>query len=206
MRAEMQVCAMCLAGAMIWFTGASVAQQNRKTGAKNDLKTTTAVAQIGLQTSAMSAQHAELLKLAGDYDRTVKFVGQTGAMAAPSSGTCKISVVLAGKFLLEESHDVVFGKAVDGLRVYGYNDGTKQYEMARMYSMSNAITMMKGTSSDGGKTIDYAGDSSSGGMGGAVLHAKLERISNDEFTVTMSTMGANGKDTPFQETIYKRRK
>lgn len=203
---EMQVCAMCFAGAMIWFTGASMAQQNRKTGANNDLKTTAAVAQMGPQTSAMSAQHAELVKLAGDYDRTVKFVGQTGAMAAPSSGTCKFSAVLGGKFLLEESHDVVFGKPVDGLRIYGYNDATKQYEMARMYTMSNAITIMKGTSSDGGKTIDYAGDSSSGGMGGAVLHAKLERTSDDEFTVTMSTRGANGKDVAFQETIYKRRK
>jgi len=209
MRSTMQVCAVALglAAAIIWFAGASVkAQQNRRPGAIDALTVTATVAQMGAQTPTTSAEHAELMKLAGDYDRTVKFVGQTGAMSAPSSGTCTISVVLGGRFLMEESHDVVFGKPVDGLRIYGYNDATKQYEMARMYTMSNAITTMKGTSSDGGKTIDYAGDGGSGGMGGAVLHAKLERTSDDEFTVTMSTMGANGKDAAFQETIYKRRK
>ena len=209
MRSTVQVCAMFLAlgMTMIWFAGASAkAQQNRRADVIDDLRVTAAVAQMGAQTPATSAEHAELMKLAGDYDRTVKFVGQTGAMAAPSLGTCKISVALGGRFLMEESHDVVFGKPVDGLRIYGYNDATKQYEMARMYTLSNAITMMKGTSGDGGKTIDYAGDNGSGGMGGAALHAKLERTSDDEFTVTMSTMGANGKDTPFQETIYKRRK
>src|SRR5690348_2409313 len=209
MRSTMQVCAVALglAAAIIWFAGASVkAQQNRRPGAIDALTVTATVAQMGAQTPTTSAEHAELMKLAGDYDRTVKFMGQTGAMAAPSSGTCTISVVLGGRFLMEESHDVVFGKPVDGLRIYGYNDAAKQYEMARMYTMSNAITMMKGTSSDGGKTIDYAGDSGSGGMGGAVLHAKLERMSDDEFTVTMSTVGTNGKNAAFQETIYKRRK
>jgi uncharacterized protein DUF1579 len=209
MRTEMQVCTMFLAlgTTMIWFANASVkGQEKRRPGAIDDLRFAVATEQVGAQTPTTSAEHAELMKLTGDYDRTVKFVGQTGAMAAPSSGTCTISVVLGGRFLMEESHDVVFGKPVDGLRIYGYNDATKQYEMARMYTMSNAITMMTGTSSEGGKTIDYAGDSGSGGMGSAALHAKLERTSDDEFTVTMSTMGANGKDTPFQETIYKRRK
>ena len=203
----MQVCAMFLAlvASVIWFSGASVrAQQNRRAGAGENLEFL-AVAQMGTQTAAISAQHTELMKLAGDYNRTVKFLGQTGAMAAPSSGTCKISVVLGGRFLMEESHDVVFGKPVDALRIYGYNDATKQYEMARMYTMSNAITMMKGTSSDGGKTINYAGEGGTAGMGGAALHAKLERTSDDEFTVTMSTAGANGKSVAFQETIYKRK-
>lgn len=152
------------------------------------------------------APHALLLKLTGEYNRVVKFVGQAGAMAAPSSGTCKISGVLGGRFILEESHDTVFGKPVDGLRIYGYNDATKQYEMARMYTMSNAITLMKGTSSDGGETIDYVGEAGSAGMGSMQLHAKMQQVNADEFTVTMSTVSANGKDTPFQETIYTRKK
>ena len=209
MRAGMQACAMFLAlgATVVWFSGASVkAQRTARAGAIENPEFLDAAAQMGSQTATMSAQHTELVKLAGDYDRTVKFLGQTGAMAAPSSGTCRISVVLNGRFLMEESHDVVFGKPVDGLRIYGYNDATRQYEMARMYTMSTAITMMKGASSDGGKTIDYAGETGTGGMVGGALHAKLERASDDEFAVTMSTTGANGKNVAFQETIYKRRK
>ena len=204
-RWEMRVFAMFLVmSAMILIAGSPTkAQQNRRIGAIGKLEVKAAVAQMGT-TAAAGAEHTELLKLSGDYDRVVKFLGQTGAMAAPSKGTCKITVVLGGKFLMEESHDTVFGKPVDGLRIYGYNDATKQYEMARMYTMSNAITMMKGTSSDGGKTIDYAGGTA--GMGDTALHAKLERVNNDEFTVTMSSTDANGKDTPFQETIYRRKK
>lgn len=128
-------------------------------------------------------------------------------MAQPSSGTCTFSVELGGRFVVEKSHDVVFGRPVDGLRIYGYNDTAKEYEMARMYTMSNAITLMKGTSSDGGKTIDYVGEGAGMGAGGAApLKAKFVQMDADRFTVTMSTTGANGKDMPFQETIYTRKK
>lgn len=205
-RLEMRVFTMLLVmAAVVLLAGASAkSQQNNRIGAIGNFEFKAAGAPAGMQSAAMNAEHTELLKLAGDYDRTVKFLGQTGAMAAPSKGTCTITVVLGGRFLMEESHDTVFGKPVDGLRIYGYNDATKQYEMARMYTMSNAITLMKGKSSDGGKTIDYAGGTA--GMGNATLHSKLERVNDDEFTVTMSATDANGKDAPFQETIYTRKK
>lgn len=153
------------------------------------------------EAGAKDAEHAMLAKLAGHYDRTIKFLGQTGAMAQPSSGTCTFTVELGGRFVVEKSHDVVFGRPVDALRIYGYNDATKQYEMARMYTMSNAITLMKGTSSDGGKTIEYSAEGSK-----MPLRAKFVQVDADRFTVTMSTTGANGKDMPFQETIYTRAK
>lgn len=156
---------------------------------------------------AKDAEHATLAKLAGNYDRVIKFLGQTGAMAQPSSGTCTFSVELGGRFVVERSHDVVFGRPVDALRIYGYDDATKQYEMARMYTMSNAITLMKGTSSDEGETINYVGEASGiGRTGAAPLKAKFVRVDADRFTVTMSTTDANGKDMPFQETIYTRKK
>lgn len=165
--------------------------------------------QMGGQNAAAGpsdAQHALLLKLVGEYDRVIKFVGQTGSMAAPSSGTCKISAVLGGRFILEESHDTVFGRAVDGLRIYGYDDATKQFEMARMYTMSNGITLMKGTSSDGGNTIEFAGEAGTGRTGSMVMHAQMKQIDADRFSVVLLTVGADGKETPFQETDYTRKK
>ncbi|HKF53150.1 MAG TPA: DUF1579 family protein [Candidatus Acidoferrales bacterium] len=163
--------------------------------------------QMGGQAGPNDAEHQSLAKLAGEYDRVIKFVGQTGAMAQPSSGTCTFSVELGGRFIVEKSHDVVFGRPVDGLRIYGYNDKTKEYEMARLYTMSNGITLMKGTSSDGGKTIDYVGEGAGMGAGGAApLKAKFVQLDADRFTVTMSTTDANGKDMPFQETDYTRKK
>jgi hypothetical protein len=152
------------------------------------------------------AAQASLAKLAGQYNRVIQFVGQTGAAAAPSSGTAKITVVLGGRFILEESSDTVFGRPVEGLRLYGYNNVTKQYEMARMYTMSTGITMMKGTSSDGGKTIDFRGDTDTAGMAKMPLHAHFHQVDDDQFVVTLSTSGADGKESAFQETTYTRKK
>lgn len=155
--------------------------------------------------SANDAQHAALAKLAGDWDRTIKFVGQTGAMAQPSSGLSKFSVALGGRFIVEESHDTVFGRPVDGLRIYGYNDATGQYEMARMYTMSNGITLMKGPSSDGGKAIDFDGETGAGSKS-MPMRALFRQMDDDHFSVTMATVGADGKNMPFQETDYTRKK
>lgn len=109
-------------------------------------------------------------------------------------------MVLGGRFILEESTDTVFGRPVEGLRLYGYNNATKQYEMVRMYTMSTGITMMKGTSTDDGKTIDFVGDPE------MALHAQLRQVNDEEFTVVLSTTGADGKESAFQETDYTRKK
>ncbi len=152
------------------------------------------------------APQESLAKLAGDYTRIIKFLGPAGAGMAASSGTAKISSVLGGRFLLEESTDTVMGRTVDGLRLYGYNNGTKQYEMVRTYTMSTAMTMMTGTSSDGGKTIDFVGTTDAAGKAGAPLHAQFRVLSDDNFIVTLSTIGDDGKDAPFQSTEYTRKK
>jgi hypothetical protein len=152
------------------------------------------------------APQASLAKLAGEYKRVIKFVGPAGAGIAPSSGTAKISVVLGGRFILEESTDKVMGREVEGLRLYGYNNATKQYEMARMYTMSTAITMMTGTSTDDGKTIAFIGSTDTPGVGRTVLHAEFHVVDDDRFVVTLSTTGDDGKDSPFQETDYARKK
>jgi hypothetical protein len=203
--------ARVIAGAVTGFLFAAILFLGGTAVAKHRARSVgTAGAQMGGQRGVVGpndAEHAMLAKLAGEYDRVIKFVGQTGAMAQPSSGTCTFSVELGGRFIVEKSHDVVFGRPVDGLRIYGYNDATKEYEMARMYTMSNAITLMKGTSSDDGKTIEYIGEAM--GMraaGAAPLRAKFVRVDADRFAVTMSTTDANGKDMPFQETIYTRKK
>lgn len=198
-----------LCGAIL-FTSATTLAAHRARNVAASAEPTRSGEQMGAQRSAAGpndAEHQSLAKLAGEYDRVIKFLGQQGAMAQPSSGTCTFSAVLGGRFVVEKSHDVVFGRPVDGLRIYGYNDTTKEYEMARMYTMSNAITLMKGTSSDGGKTIDYVGEGAGmGARGTAPLKAKFVRVDDDQFSVTMSTTDANGKDMPFQETIYTRKK
>jgi hypothetical protein len=155
--------------------------------------------------SKPGAEQAFLAKRAGEYTRAVKFVNQPGTDGMASTGTSKISVVLDGRFIQEENNDVVFGRPVAGLRLWGYNNVTKQYEAVWTYTMSTAILMLTGTSDDGGKTVDYNGNTDEP-RGKIPLHARVCQIDDDQFVVTLFSKGEDGKEAAFQETTYTRKK
>lgn len=147
---------------------------------------------------AVGAQQKFLAKRAGSYTRVIKFMGQPGEW----KGTSKISVILGGRFIMEENHDTVMGRPVEGMRILGYDDSSKNYELISMYTMSTGITKFTGTSNDGGRTVEYSTISSE--PQGQVLHALIRQVNEDEFVVTLSAPGSDGKFKPFQETTYTR--
>ncbi len=148
---------------------------------------------------AVGAQQEFLARRAGNYTRIIKFTGQPGEW----KGTSKISVILGGRFIMEENHDSVFGRPVEGIRILGYDDSSKRYEMISMYTMSTAITKFTGTSDDEGRTVEYSAMSSEPKRE-VPLQALIRQVNNNEFVVTLSTRGPNGKFAPFQETTYTR--
>lgn len=148
---------------------------------------------------AVGAQQRFLAQRAGTYTRVIRFLGRPGEW----KGTSKISVILGGRFILEENRDTVFGKPVEGIRILGYDDATKRYEMVSLYTMSTSITKFTGTSTDGGRTVDYSAMSSEP-QGEVPLHALIRQVNNEKFVVTLSARGSNGKFQPFQETTYTR--
>ncbi len=147
-----------------------------------------------------------LAKRAGEYTRVVRFVGQPGGQSEPSTGTSTMSVVLGGRFLQEEYHDVVFGRPVAGMRLFGFDDATGEYEAAWTYTMSTAILMLKGTSKDGGKVVDYSGESAAGDGKTFALHVRVRQVDDDHIVMTLSMTGPDGKFNTFQETTYTRKK
>jgi len=147
-----------------------------------------------------------LAKRAGEYTRTIKFVGQPNADANASSGTSKISVALGGRFVVEENNDTVFGRPVSGTRIYGFNNITRQFEVVSMYTGSTAMIFFTGTSSDGGKTIDLTGATQNLRGEKVPLHAVIRQVDDNQFVVTLMSAGADGKESAFQETTYTRKK
>lgn len=150
---------------------------------------------------AVGAQQQFLAKRAGSYTRVIKFVGQPGEW----KGTSKISAILGGRFIMEENRDTVMGRPVEGIRILGYDDASKHYELISMYTMSTGITKFTGTSSDGGRTVDYSAMSSEP-QGEVPLHALIRQFNDNEFVVTLSARGPDGQFKPFQETTYTRAK
>jgi hypothetical protein len=92
------------------------------------------------------------------------------------------------------------------MRVYGFNNVTKQYEAVWMYTMSTAMLYLTGTSGDGGKSIDLSGMSQNLHGGKVPLHATIRQIDDNQFVVTLMSTGADGKEAAFQETTYTRKK
>lgn len=148
---------------------------------------------------AVGAQQEFLAKRAGNYTRVIKFMGQSGEW----KGTSKISVILGSRFIMEENHDTVMGRPVEGIRILGYDNSSKNYELISMYTMSTGITKFAGTSNDGGRTVEYSTISSEP-QGQAPLHALIRQVNDNEFVVTLSAPGSDGKFKPFQETTYTR--
>jgi hypothetical protein len=199
MRARLRLILMTTASTLLLFAAPSFAQahlgQNQE-AAPADRPSP----------SKPGAEQAFLAKRAGEYTRTVKFVGQPGADAPAGTGSSKISVILDGRFIQEENNDTVFGRPVLGLRLWGYNNVTKQYEAVWTYTMSTAILMLTGTSTDSGKTIEYTSTSGTPGGNDAPLHARVRQMSDDQFVVTLWSAGPDGKEAAFQETTYTRKK
>jgi len=197
-----RTCKLAAVAAACLIAGAALATQNAA-------KKPEPAAHGGQATT--SATHTEtpqqfLARRAGQYTRTIRFVGQQGGPGEPSTGTARISVIHGGLFLLEEYKDVVFGRPVSGTRLFGYNTSTGEYEAAWTYTMSPAILMLKGTSKDGGKTVDYSGESASANGASFVLHVRVRQVDDDQFVMTLSMTGPDGKPNTFQETTYTRKK
>ena len=191
------VVALAFALAAAAFAHPQSAQKSRPTGHP---------AETAPPTTNGETPHQFLAKRTGEWTRTVRFVGQPGGSGEPFSGTAKISAIDGGRFLLEEYNDVVFGRPITGTRLFGYNTITGEYEAAFTGTTSPAILMLKGTSTDGGKVVDYSGESETGRGETFTLNVRIRQEDNDHMVMSFSMTGPDGKPNTFQETTYTRKK
>jgi hypothetical protein len=152
-----------------------------------------------------SPQHQQLARLVGEYDTVTKFLMKPGAEPSVSKGTAKLTSVVDGQFLLEESASTQFGRPIEGLRLIGYNTAAKQYEACWTYSMSNAMMTMTGTSAGEGKPIEWKA-SYAREKGPKTLSIVTRIVDADHFVVEMISKASDGANGPTLETTYSRKK
>lgn len=145
--------------------------------------------------------HAQLMKLAGDYTTTATY-SAPGAEQQQSTGTAKLKSILGGRFLEEENSGDAFGTPYSGLRLYGYNNGSKQYEAIWIYNGSTAFLVLDGSSDDNGKTVRYSGAFLAPG-GTQTLHVTITQQDADHFVVKLLGQGPDDA-TSTLETTYTR--
>jgi hypothetical protein len=146
--------------------------------------------------------HKQMAKRAGEYTTRAKFKTQPAAAPMESTGTASITVGFDGRFLVEENFGAVFGQPYRGMRVYGYSNGTKQYEATWVYTGSTAILSLSGASSDDGKTVTYTGSITGPSGAKETLRVVVKQVDDDHFTVELY---GNGGEGPMLETTYTRK-
>jgi hypothetical protein len=183
---------------------ASAALAQQQTAGKPEPATHGAQAPAGAPKAETPQQF--LARRAGEWTRAIRFVGQSDGQSEPFLGTARISAIHGGRFLLEEYSDVVFGRTITGTRLFGYNTVTGQYEAAFTGTTSPAILMLKGTSTDGGKVVDYSGEAESANGSKFTLNVRVRQVDDDSIVMSFSMTGPDGKPNTFQETTYTRKK
>jgi Protein of unknown function (DUF1579) len=152
------------------------------------------------------AVHAQLAKRAGEYTTVTKFSKQPGGPAHESRGTAKLTVVLDGRFLMEEDGGMFMGQPTKGIRIWGYDNAAKQYESSWMYTGSTGIMRLTGNSSDGGKTIKFIATFNDEGGTKQTFDAVLRFLDDDHFLVGLYAKMPDGKPGPTFDTTYTRKK
>ena len=158
------------------------------------------------QTSMPGPVHQQLAKRAGEYTTVTKFSVQPGAAAVESTGTAKLTAILDGRFLLEEDAGVFMGQQTRGTRIWGYDNGAKQYESAWMYSGSTGIMRLTGNTSDGGKTMNFVATFNDENGVKQTFDAALRLVDDDHFVVGLYARGPDGSRGPTFDTTYTRKK
>lgn len=159
-----------------------------------------------MQAMAQAAQpgppHAELMKRAGDYNTRTTFYAP-GTEPQQSTGTAKLKSILGGRFLEEENSGDSFGAPYSGMRLYGYNNGSKQYEAIWIYNGSTAFLVLDGSTEDNGKTVRYSGAFLGPSGVRQTLRVTITQQDVDHFVVRLLGQGP-GDTTSTLETVYSR--
>jgi len=146
--------------------------------------------------------HAQLMKRAGEYT-TVTTLYATGAEPQQSTGTATLKSILDGRFLQETNSGDSLGQPYSGLRLYGYNNGSKQYEAVWIYTGSTAFLVLDGSTDDNGKTVRYSGAFLGPNGARQTLRVTITQTDDDHFVVKLLGEGP-GNAMSTLETVYTR--
>jgi hypothetical protein len=150
--------------------------------------------------------HQHLAGLAGEYTTTTTFRIKPGDAARETKGTARLTSILGGRFLSEETGGALFGQPTASLHLWGYNDAAKQFEATWVYTGSTAMMSLRGTSKDDGKTIEWSGSFAEADGKEKTLYVVQHFLDPDHFTAELYAKNPDGSKGPTLETRYARKK
>jgi hypothetical protein len=151
-------------------------------------------------------QHLDLMRLVGEYSTKDTFYMPGAEAPVISDGAATIKSEMGERFLVEHNNGAYMGEPYAGLRIYGFNNGSKQYEGVWTYSASTSVMSLSGTTKDDGKSIDFTANFKDDTTGQAMsLAVTLKMLDPDHFQVELKSTMPNGSPGPRVVTTYTRK-
>jgi hypothetical protein len=142
-------------------------------------------------------EHAELKKLEGVWDTTMKMGGME------SKGTATYKMDLGGLWLLSQFEGSIGGQKFSGRGADSYDPAKKKFVGLWIDSMSASIMTMEGTHDPKTKTMTMFGDGPD--MTGKTVKHKTVSHMPDDNTINFGMYVGDAKE-PIFTILYKRRK
>lgn len=159
-----------------------------------------------MQSATPGPVHKQLAKLAGEYTTVTKFTAQPGAKPVESNGTAKFTVILDGRFLLEEDAGVFMGQETKSTRLWGYDNATKEYVSVWAYTGATGLMNLTGISKDDGKTVNFVASFNDDSGAKQVFDVATRQLDDSHFVVGLYARNADGSRGPAFETTFTRKK
>jgi hypothetical protein len=151
-------------------------------------------------------QHLDLMRFAGEYVTKDSFYFPGAEQPQISDGAATIKSEMGGRFLVERNNGAYRNEPYVGVRIYGYNNGSKQYEGVWTYTGSTAVMNLAGKSKDGGKTIEFTANFKDDATGQPMtMSVTLRLLDPDHFEVDLESTMPNGSSGPRLVTVYTRK-
>lgn len=150
-------------------------------------------------------EHQQLAKLVGTWNVACSMWMKPDAEATQSKGTCVFRHILDRRFVQGDFSGSFMDKPFNGLAIIGYDRAAKRYVSTWCDSMATSFVCLKGTSSDNGRTITYAGDMVCPQQGPTTVRQVETHDSDSRFSLVMYQTPEGGKESKSMELVYTRR-
>jgi hypothetical protein len=153
------------------------------------------------------AEHKVLANMVGTWDTTMKMYMDPSGAPTEQKGTSTFTSVMDGRYLMEKAEGEFMGEPFHGMGTYGYDNGSKQYVSTWIDNMGTGIMTGTGSSSDGGKTMNWKSRGFDA-MTGKVqdYRSVMHMVSADQYHMEMYGPGPDGKEMKMMEITYNRKK